>query len=886
MTETYQTFRLLDALPEPMVALNMAGNILYCNKAWREAPPSSWEKSVAFGDNYISAITKASKHWLSSSGDVVIEFAAVLYGIKDGFELEFQFPKNEWSSILVNRITDDGLQTILIRHQTVTKQKNIALQYVKLNQAVEQSPAMFVITDPDGKIEYANPRFCHVTGYDTTEVIGKNPRFLKSGKMSQKDYEHLWKTISSGNEWRGEFYNVKKNGDYYWEQAAISPIIDEKGKTINYLAVKEDITIQKQLELQLFREKSFIDSVLENLRDIFIIIKDGKITRWNKSTETVTQYSPEKIAEMKPADFIVDDQRYLIDEALRWVNRDSFCTFELDVLTKSDERIPFEFTLSVVKDPDGVEEGICAIGRNVKRRKTQEEMLVQSEKKYRTLFEESRDVIYISSATGKLLDINPAGVALLGYESKAALLDVNIAEDLFTDPLDRARLVTELDKNGYVKDYEVTLKRKDGKKLMVQISASTVLNDSDKPKAYRGIIRDITEKTQLQQQLLHTQKLEAIGTLAGGIAHDFNNILGAILGYADLLKMDVPENSTEQYNLDQIIQAGMRASQLVKQILTFSHKAEQKFTEVRIAGIIDEVVKLIRATLPSSIEIKTDVANDRDMVFADASQMHQLLMNLCTNAYHAMQENGCGLLNITSESFATDVEHQVNGFILSPGKYVKISVSDTGRGIKPNILKHIFDPFFTTKPVGQGTGMGLSVVHGIVKSHSGEISVSSEVDKGSVFSIYLPLINQSAQNEEAVREIATSGAERILFIDDEEMLVNISKQLLELLGYSVAGFTNPMEALEKFRENSGDFDLIITDLTMPKTNIEDLVREFHETREDIPVILTTGYNNTFTDEKAEAIGIAAFLRKPLKTNELTRAIRLVLETNREVTKPR
>lgn len=745
---------------------------------------------------------------------------------------------------------------------------------------------MFVITDPDGKIEYANPRFSHVTGYDTTEVIGKNPRFLKSGKMSQKDYEHLWKTISSGNEWRGEFYNVKKNGDYYWEQAAISPIVDEKGKTINYLAVKEDITIQKQLELQLFREKSFIDSVLENLRDIFIIIKDGKITRWNKSTETVTQYSPEKIAEMKPADFIVDDQRYLIDEALRWVNRDSFCTFELDVLTKSDERIPFEFTLSVVKDPDGVEEGICAIGRNVKRRKTQEEMLVQSEKKYRTLFEESRDVIYISSATGKLLDINPAGVALLGYESKAALLDVNIAEDLFTDPLDRARLVTELDKNGYVKDYEVTLKRKDGKKLMVQISASTVLNDSDKPKAYRGIIRDITEKTQLQQQLLHTQKLEAIGTLAGGIAHDFNNILGAILGYADLLKMDVPENSTEQYNLDQIIQAGMRASQLVKQILTFSHKAEQKFTEVRIAGIIDEVVKLIRATLPSSIEIKTDVANDRDMVFADASQMHQLLMNLCTNAYHAMQENGCGLLNITSESFATDVEHQVNGFILSPGKYVKISVSDTGRGIKPNILKHIFDPFFTTKPVGQGTGMGLSVVHGIVKSHSGEISVSSEVDNGSVFSVYLPLINQSAQNEEAVREIATSGAERILFIDDEEMLVNISKQLLELLGYSVAGFTNPMEALEKFRENSGDFDLIITDLTMPKTNIEDLVREFHETREDIPVILTTGYNNTFTDEKAEAIGIAAFLRKPLKTNELTRAIRLVLETNREVTKPR
>lgn len=368
--------------------------------------------------------------------------------------------------------------------------------------------------------------------------------------------------------------------------------------------------------------------------------------------------------------------------------------------------------------------------------------------------------------------------------------------------------------------------------------------------------------------------MEAIGTLAGGIAHDFNNILSAILGYTELALIDVDRKSVTYQYLHEVIRGSERAKDLVKQILTFSRQAERERKPIQLKLIGKEVIKFLRASLPTTIEIRQEIVSD-SLVMADSTQMHQLLMNLCTNAGHAMGENG-GCLGVKMIDVVLEGGEAGDHPELNPGPYIELTVSDTGHGIPTHIIDRIFDPFFTTKKKGEGTGMGLSVVHGIVGSYGGKITAASEPGKGSVFKVYLPTVERVETPFSSGADAVQSGTERILLVDDETALVDIGRQMLESLGYHVDGRTCSREALELFKAKPDSFDLVITDMTMPNMTGDELAKELMRIKPDIPVILCTGYSARINQKKARAMGIRALVSKPVLRKDIAATIRKVL----------
>jgi signal transduction histidine kinase/DNA-binding response OmpR family regulator len=382
------------------------------------------------------------------------------------------------------------------------------------------------------------------------------------------------------------------------------------------------------------------------------------------------------------------------------------------------------------------------------------------------------------------------------------------------------------------------------------------------------------ERLELAAQLRHTYKMEAIGTLAGGIAHDFNNILASVLGYVELSLLDLKKGGQLEKNLQEVYQAGTRAKELVQQILTFARKDESHIQPTQICAIAKEASKLIRSTIPASIEVRLTVES-KAYAMAEPTQIHQIFMNLFTNAAHAMDRNG-GILSVNISETTLDKSFDSMHSAFTPGTYLQITVSDTGTGISKNKLEKIFDPYFTTKGGKEGTGLGLSVVHGIIRNHGGEITVKSKTGKGTTFTIYLPLTAQTATDHISITKKLPKGSERILFIDDELPITDMSRQRLSLLGYQVTAVNNSPEALRRLMATPDKFDLIITDMTMPRMSGEQLAIEAQKIKPDIPIILCTGYSKKISKEKAAAIGIGAVLMKPVTIREMAETIRTVL----------
>jgi len=383
------------------------------------------------------------------------------------------------------------------------------------------------------------------------------------------------------------------------------------------------------------------------------------------------------------------------------------------------------------------------------------------------------------------------------------------------------------------------------------------------------------EKRKLEAQLQRGQKMETIGTMAGGIAHDFNNILGTIMGFTEISLCNA-EKDTELYdNLQQVLQAVGRARDLIKQILTFSRQTARERKPVQVKLIVDEVLRLLRASLPSTIKIHGDIQSDA-LVLADPTQIHQILMNLCTNAGHAMRDEG-GVLEVKLVDVDLDADNTVCHSDVKPGGAINLTVRDTGCGMPQQVLDRIFDPFFTTKETGEGTGMGLSVVHGIVRTMKGTITVDSEPGHGSTFKVYFPVIEKRLEPQVGDVEVVPTGNERILFVDDEPALAYIGKQTLGTLGYDVTTCTSSIEALELFKTRPDRFDLVITDMTMPNMTGDNLAEELIRIRPEIRVILCTGYSAKVNEQQAMALGIRAFVWKPLMKREIAKTIRKVLD---------
>lgn len=393
--------------------------------------------------------------------------------------------------------------------------------------------------------------------------------------------------------------------------------------------------------------------------------------------------------------------------------------------------------------------------------------------------------------------------------------------------------------------------------------------------AYEKLIKESADRKRAEEQLRQSQKMEALGTMAGGIAHDFNNVLAAVIGFTQLVMDDVPEGQP-RHHLEQILKAGLRGRDLIRQMLTFSRKNEQERQPLRLSNVIEETMGLLRASIPSTIDVRMSIKSESGFILANPVQIQQIIMNLCNNAADAMRQEG-GIISIELSDFAAPRDGNVPG--LAPGSYMRLSVCDTGEGIPPELLDRIFDPFFTTKEPGRGTGLGLSVVHGLVSTHNGAITVKSSPGRGTEFAVYFIEAEETPMQEEEEETDIPAGHERILFVDDEEILVEMGKAMLEGLGYRVTGETSGAEALNVCRKDPDGFDLIITDQTMPGTTGLKLAEEVRSLRE-IPVILVTGFSQLVDATSAEAAGVNTFMMKPLTRSELSRTIRRVLDTEK------
>ncbi len=412
-------------------------------------------------------------------------------------------------------------------------------------------------------------------------------------------------------------------------------------------------------------------------------------------------------------------------------------------------------------------------------------------------------------------------------------------------------------------------------KRFIASKAEVLKDDSGTPKKVAGVIRDITERKQIENRLQQAQKMEAIGTLSGGIAHDFNNILFPIVGHTEMLLEDIPKESPFQENLSEIYTGALRARDLVKQILTFSRQEKTQLKLIKMQSVIKEALKLVRSTVPATIEIQQDIQKDCRFIKADPTQIHQIVMNLTTNAFQAMEEDG-GQLNVSLKEVVLG-ELDLIFPNMETGTYACLIVSDTGTGITKELTDKVFDPFFTTKEKGKGTGMGLSVVHGIVKGLKGAVQVYSKIGEGTDFHVYLPVVEQAAGSHIQLEKDMQSGNERILLVDDESAIINIEKQMLERLGYKVISRTSSVEALEAFKNDPGYFDLVITDFAMPQMPGDKLASEILKIEPKARIILCTGFSEKMTETSAKQIGIDGILLKPIVMQDLAKKIRDVMD---------
>jgi PAS domain S-box-containing protein len=512
--------------------------------------------------------------------------------------------------------------------------------------------------------------------------------------------------------------------------------------------------------------------------------------------------------------------------------------------------------------------------------------LQEAEAKYRGMFDNAVGGIYQSTPDGRYLTVNAALARLYGYDQPDELINQvsDIQNDIYLDPTMRERFRQEIERAGFVRGLEYQVRRRDGRVIWISETARAVCDASGDVSYYEGFIDDITarkdaeaERAQLEKQRFQAQKLEAVGLLAGGMVHDFNNILCAILGYTDLSLSDKKVTGQTRENLNAVLVSAQRATNLIGRILTFSRPTEPARYPIKLGAVVEEGVKLLKAMLPSSIAINLAIRTDKDVVMADSTEMHQIIMNLGTNAKHAMSRQG-GRLDYELEAVHLNPA-QASIFSVPPGPYVHLTVRDTGHGMPREVVNRIFEPFFTTKAPGRGTGLGLAVVHKIVTRGGGQIQVESEEGKGTTFHIYLP---QSLQPLAPPRRDEThllpGRRERILVVDDEVPVLSMMQQHLHKLHYRVVTRADSLAALEIFRAEPEKFDLIITDHTMPSLQGAELAEKLGEIRPNLPVILMTGLNQPPDFTGSNYAALRSVISKPINFFELSRRLREFLDT--------
>ncbi|MEN6486855.1 MAG: PAS domain S-box protein [Syntrophobacteraceae bacterium] len=738
---------------------------------------------------------------------------------------------------------------------------------------------------PDGTMTFVNPACCRYFGVPEEEVLGT--KFWEC--LAEEDRGEFAEYIASLGARRPvmaiEHRVVLPDGEIRWQQWTDRAILDEKGDVLEIQGVGRDITDRKTAQEALREAKEFLERIIGSVSDpLFVKDSEHRFVLLNSACCRVAGVDRQQDLIGRPGyDFLPEEQARVLRETDEEVLRTGAEIVHEETITGA---VGINRTYITKKNRyiDGSgNRFVVSIARDITDRIAAETALRESEERYRSLVESSPEVIAVHR-DGKYVYMNSAGAGLLGASGPSELIGRPVkdfvAPGYGADVQRRARRSGMHGTNAPLLEEKIV--RLDGTTVDVEV-VNMNIHYLGSP-AVQVLMRDITErrrmeeeKTRMEAQLRQAQKIEAIGTLAGGVAHDFNNILAAIFGYVELALRSVPRDGAVRNHLEQVLRAAHRAKDLVRQILTYSRQcSDQERTPVDLGPIVKEIVKFLRASLPATIDIRQELAGGPHVALATPTQMHQVLLNLCTNALHAMEEKG-GVLGINLSHVDLNGNRPREFPNLKAGPYLKLTVSDTGSGMDPAILERIFDPYFTTKEIGKGSGLGLAVVHGIVNQCEGAIGVRSEKGIGSVFSVLFPRIEKREIIPVETECALQHGREFILMVDDERILAQSCKQLLSHLGYRVSALADSRKALKIFARNPERFDLVITDYTMPAMTGEEFVRSVRTMRRDIPVILMSGFSERMTKEKIGVLDIAEFLMKPTTMLDLSRAVRRVLD---------
>ncbi|MBU0481230.1 MAG: PAS domain S-box protein [Proteobacteria bacterium] len=743
-----------------------------------------------------------------------------------------------------------------------------------------------IICDDAGRpVDYrflsVNPAFEKLTGLIAEKLIGKTVLEVMPG--TEKHWIDTYGKVAITGE-PVLFENYSAELDKFFEISAYRP---SEGQ---FACIFQDISSRKKAENALQERTNFLDKIIESAAlSMWISDAEGTVIRANSACldffgatedEVVGKYNLFKDIVIEKQGFmpVIRDVFAKKEPASIILDYDFGAVDHVEVKNATHKIIESVFT--PVLDHNGDVSNIIVQAIDLTDIKKQEEALRKSEERYRLLYTNTPSMLHSIDQNGQLIDVSDTWLNKLGYLKEEVI--GRKSSDFLTEDSRRyasETVLPEFFKTGSCTDISYTFVKKNGEEMDVLLSATAEKDTEGNIIRSLAVLEDVTEKIRLEAQLRHTQKMEAIGTLSGGIAHDFNNILSAVLGYAEIARDEIPDWNPAKHQIDEVLKAANRAKDLVKQILSFSRKGEQNRKPVKIQLLIEETLNFLRASIPTTIDIRLNMAPDCGAILADPTQIHQVLMNLCTNAAQAMEEDG-GVLRIDLYEIELNGSGSGNDLNLKPGVYILLSIADTGVGISQKHLERIFDPYFTTKEVGKGSGMGLAVVHGIVLSHDGRITVESSAGQGSTFKLYFPRVAVEPEKQENVdTSPLPGGKENILIVDDDASIARLTQKRLEMLGYQPTAMTSSTEALELFRAAPHTYALVITDQTMPMLTGEQLAKELLKIRPDIPIIMSTGYSSKIDADKANLMGIRAFIMKPVDHKDLATTIRAVLNGN-------